>query len=320
MSGDGENGKQSAAGSAVGEAKPFEPLSEHRTQFSPEDNDALLQEASRQLSSGVFDHSNQAAIERLVDGLGDTRGLVRFGFAERLAAVGRPALPLLRHALRADANVAVRRAAAKIFTLINDAGSANVLLEAMIHDPDPVVQGSATGALAEIGAPAVPLLLGVLERSAEPALTKGLAAWALASIGARGAALLKPAMESERVDVRAAVVGALGDQIQNAADREALKLLHQALEDPAEDVQAEAVTAFGKLNSSEFVPLLAANLKAGRPDEVRRNAALALMKCRNEAGLSPLLAALQEEGDGPLNVVLNLAITQLKRSLQTLQD
>ncbi|OOV35536.1 hypothetical protein BV53_03670 [Candidatus Synechococcus spongiarum LMB bulk15N] len=287
------------------------------TAFSAEDNDMLLAAVSAQLATGAFPDQDGAVLARLVEGLGDQRGLVRFGFAERLAAIGLPATPFLRHALRKHENVAVRRAAAKTFTLIKDPNSMATLREAMTDDSDPVVQGSAAGALAELGGVAVPLLLDTLEDQ-DPRITafcKGLAAWALASIGARGAEQLRPAMESPLADVRAAVVGALGDQIQNSDDQEALTLLHQALEDSSEEVQAEAVTAFGKLQHPRFIPVLAASLE-NSSFEVRKNAALALMKCRNGAGLPPLEMAQQREGDGPLATVLELAVTQLQRSLE----
>ncbi len=286
------------------------------TAFSAEDNDMLLAAVSAQLAAGVFPDQDGTILARLVEGLGDQRGLVRFGFAERLAAIGLPAAPFLRHALRDHENVAVRRAAAKTFTLIKDPKSMATLGEALTEDPDPVVQGSAAGALAELGGGAVPLLLAILEDPQYTAFCKGLAAWALASIGARGAEQLRPAMESPLVDVRCAVVGALGDQIQNSDDQEALTLLHQALKDPSEEVQAEAVTAFGKLQHPRFIPVLAASLESPSL-EVRKNGALALMKCRKGAGLPPLERAQQREGDGPLAAVLALAITQLRRSLKT---
>ncbi|KKZ10322.1 MAG: hypothetical protein TH68_11115 [Candidatus Synechococcus spongiarum 142] len=286
------------------------------TAFSAEDNDMLLAAVSAQLAAGAFPDQDGAVLARLVEGLGDQRGLVRFGFAERLAAIGLPAAPFLRHALREHENVAVRRAAAKTFTLIKDPRSMATLGEALTEDTDPVVQGSAAGALAELGGVAVPLLLAILEDPRQSAFCKGLAAWALASIGARGAEMLRPAMESPLADVRSAVVGALGDQIQNSDDQEALTLLHQALEDPSEEVQAEAVTAFGKLQHPRFMPVLAASLESPYL-EVRKNGALALMKCRNAVGLPPLEMARQREGDGPLATVLQLAITQLRRSLGT---
>ena len=282
--------------------------------FTAEENDTLLAEITAQLAAGAFVADDAAAIARLVEGLGDQRGMVRFGFAERLAAIGPPAVPFLSCALRDHTNVAVRRAAAKTFSLIKDQEAMSVLGHAMTQDPDPVVQGSAAGALAELGGVAVPLLLNVLEDPQQGSLCKGLAAWALASIGARGAKLLTPAMASPLADVRAAVVGALGDQIQNAGDQDALALLHRALDDPSPEVQAEAVTAFGKLQNPHFIPLLAGCLRSPSA-EVRKNAALSLMKCGHPDGLIPLCEACQQEGDGPLAKVLQLAVTQLQRSL-----
>lgn len=282
--------------------------------FTAEENDTLLAEVTAQLAAGAFVAHDAAAMARLVEGLGDQRGMVRFGFAERLAAIGPPAVPFLCRALRDHPDVAVRRAAAKTFTMIKAAAAMPVLGEAMTRDPDPVVQGSAAGALAELGGVAVPLLLSVLEDPQLGSLCKGLAAWALASIGARGAELLTPAMASPLVDVRAAVVGALGDQIQNAGDEEALALLHRALDDPSPEVQAEAVTAFGKLQNPRFIPLLADCLRSSSVD-VRKNAALSLMKSGHRDALAPLQLAIRQEGEGPAAKVLQLAVTQLQRSL-----
>jgi len=64
-------------------------------QFTPKENDALLAEVRSALANGQFCGDDPKALARVVEGLADPRGLVRFNFAETLGAIGRPAIPFL---------------------------------------------------------------------------------------------------------------------------------------------------------------------------------------------------------------------------------
>lgn len=147
-------------------------------------NYALMEMVSEQITLDTFDANDHQLLKRLVvDGLGDSRGLVRLRFAETLGEIGEPATPFLLEALQFHPNVTIRRAAAKTLTIIADRAAVPVLLQAFLNDEDTVVHGSAAGALARTGEVAVPALLEILASPEHPENTKGHAAWALAFIG-----------------------------------------------------------------------------------------------------------------------------------------
>lgn len=119
--------------------------------LSPEETDILLARVNQQLAANGFDSSDLTLIKQMVECLGDTRGMVRLGFAEALGQVGKPAVPFLLTALANHPNPVVRRAAAKTLTLIADPEAVPVLIKALLEDEDTVVKGSAIGALAGVG-------------------------------------------------------------------------------------------------------------------------------------------------------------------------
>ena len=112
-------------------------------QLSEEEAEQLAQELKLQLRQGERPAGDAEAIEKMVAGLGDRRGLLRLTFAESLGTVGSAAVPALCSAMCEHENVTVRRAAAKTLTLISDRRALPFLLKALLSDADPVVQGSA---------------------------------------------------------------------------------------------------------------------------------------------------------------------------------
>jgi bilin biosynthesis protein len=249
----------------------------------------------------------------MVAGLGDKRGLLRLTFAESLGAVGSAAVPSLCIAMRRHENVTVRRAAAKTLTLINDVKALPDLLEALLEDPDPVVQGSAVGAMACIGAASVDGLLDVLINPKSSQMQIGLASWGLSFVGAKAPEALRKAACSEHAQVRTAAIAALGDQIQQLDDLDARELLQNALKDPEEEVRAEATTLLGKLHDTSWgAPLLLPMLR-DQDAQVRKNAALSLMKLRDPQVISRLRTELEQEQDSSVMTIFNLAINQLSR-------
>ena len=147
------------------------------------ENDALLQQVDEQITLDTLDAADQTLLQRLVEGLGDPRGLMRLRFAETLGEIGEVATPFLMRALANHADVVVRRAAAKTLTLIADPAAIPTLLRSFLNDEDTVVRGSSAGALARTGNAAVPALLDILASTDYAEDTKGHAAWALAFIG-----------------------------------------------------------------------------------------------------------------------------------------
>ena len=290
-----------------------QPNSSDPIQLSGEEAAQLAEGLKQQLRQGEIPAGDSDAIEKMVAGLGDKRGLLRLTFAESLGAIGSAAVPSLCIAMRRHENVTVRRAAAKTLTLINDVKALPDLLEALLEDPDPVVQGSAVGAMACIGAASVDGLLDVLINPKSSQMQIGLASWGLSFVGAKAPEALRKAACSEHAQVRTAAIAALGDQIQQLDDLDARELLQNALNDPEEEVRAEATTLLGKLHDTNWgAPLLLPMLSDQHP-QVRKNAALSLMKLRDPQVISRLRTELEQEQDSSVITIFNLAINQLSR-------
>jgi len=282
-------------------------------QLNEQEASQLAKELRQQLRNGNLPPSDADAIEKMVAGLGDPRGLMRLTFAESLGVVGKAAVPSLCRALSSHESVTVRRAAAKTLTLIEDPRALPVLLEALRGDPDPVVQGSVVGAMAAVGAEAIPLLLDVLIDPESTAMQLGLASWALAFVGARAPEALRHAAASDHAEIRCAAIAALGDQIQSLADDVAKALVVGALSDIDADVRAEAATLLGKLHDPDWAAPQLEPLLIDAVGQVRKNAALSLMKLRASGSIPALRARLDQENQSDVQAVLSLAINQLSK-------
>ena len=271
----------------------------------------LADELKALLRRGDTPKADAEQIQRMVSGLGDHRGLLRRTFAESLGVVGKAAVPALCVALHKHSSATVRRAAAKTLKLVGDPSTLPNLLEALLNDPDPVVQGSAAGAMAIFGADAVELLLEVLMNPNSTAMQCGFASWGLAFVGAQAPDALRNAAQSDHAEIRAAAIAGLGEQIQALGDTDARELLLGALVDPASDVRAEATILLGKLHEPSWAqPMLLARLDDLHP-QVRKNAALSLMKLKATETLNELRARKSAEQDESVNRILQLAIDQL---------
>jgi bilin biosynthesis protein len=276
------------------------------------DNDALIQMVTDQISLDTFDFNNGEILNRMVvEGMADPRGMVRLRFAETLGEIGEPATPFLLEALKSHPNPVVRRAAAKTLTLIADPTAIPTLLQAFLTDEDTVVKGSAAGALASIGKPAVPILLDILRAPEHPESIKGHAAWALAFIGSEASEYLYEDLDSDSVDVRCAVVGAIAHVAQEQADEKNCQVLVSALTDPASVVRTEAAAALAQLYYPPAVPHLIAALQD--PDgEVRKAVVTSLGKIGDKSALEALEASLSDDLES-IRLLAKLAIDRLNR-------
>jgi bilin biosynthesis protein len=276
--------------------------------------DELLRTVNTQMALHSFD-ADTAVLQRIIEeGLGDTRGVIRLRAAETLGEIGEPATPQLIDALLNNANVTIRRAAAKSIALIEDPTAVPALLHAFLHDPDTVVHGSAVGALARIGEVAVPALLEIIADDSNPETTKGHAGWALAFVGAAAAEYLYPALNHESIDVRCAVISAFSHLAQEKGDLQACEILVKTLQDPAEILRCEAAAALGQVNYAGAVEPLIRSMQD--PDvDVRKAAVSSLGKVGNTATIPYLEAALQD----PLpviSVLARIALQQLRNRLE----
>jgi bilin biosynthesis protein len=277
------------------------------------ETDAFLQLVTDQISFDEFDN-NQDTIQRvIVEGLGDTRGMVRLRAAQVLGEVGQPATALLIEAIAHNPNVTIRRAVAKTMALIEDPDSVPALLHAFLTDEDTVVHGSSVGALARIGSVAVPALLEIVANPDSPETTKGHASWALAFIGNEAAEHLYPALKSDSIDVRCAVVNAIAHVAQEKGDTKACQVLLDALTDPAALIRNEAAAALSQINYPSAIPHLILATKDS-DGEVRKAAVSSLGRVGNESAIEPLQAAMNDELE-VVRVLAKLALRQLENRL-----
>jgi bilin biosynthesis protein len=274
------------------------------------DNDALIQQVDDQITLGTFE-ATSTLLQQLVEGLGDPRGLMRLRFAETLGEIGEPATPFLLEALASHGDVVVRRAAAKTLTILADPTAVPTLLNSFLHDEDTVVRGSSAGALARTGEAAVPSLLEILASPNQPEDIKGHAAWALAFIGSDAADYLYKALNAASLDVRCAVIGALGHVAQEQSDEKSCNLLVSALTDPEPLIRTEAAAALGQVNYPPALPhLILASQDADL--DVRKAAINSLGKMGDRTALEALRTLLNDPQE-VIRVLAKLAIAQIDR-------
>ena len=204
----------------------------------------------------------------------------------------------------------MRRAAAKALKLVADPIALPDLLEALINASDPVVQGSSVSAIAMLGEPAVAPLLKVLIHPNSTAMQCGLSAWGLSSIGTEAAKALRDAAESKNAVIKAAAISALRQQIQ-AGDEKAKALVSNALDDKVIEVRIEATCLLGMLDDSEWAKSLLINKLSDISNDVRKKAAISLMKLRAIEALDIIKQRYSIEKDLEVIDILKLVINQL---------
>jgi bilin biosynthesis protein len=207
--------------------------------------------------------------------------------------------------------VVVRRAAAKTLTLIADSSAVPTLLHSFLNDEDTVVRSSSAGALARTGEAAVPALLDILASTDQPEDIKGHAAWALAFIGSEAADYLYQALNNASLDVRCAVIGALGHVAQEQSDEKSCNLLVVALTDLEPLIRTEAAAALAQVNYPPAVPHLILAVQDADLD-VRKAAINALGKIGDRLALKSLQALLNDE-ENVIRVLAKLAIAHIER-------
>jgi bilin biosynthesis protein len=284
------------------------PLNPHPP--TPEATDALLQRVTESIDMETFDPHDETLLAELVEALGDTRGVIRLRVAETLGQLGTPATPFLIKALREHPNVVVRRAAGKTITLTADRRAIPALLEALLHDEDTVVKGSAVGAMARMGDASIPILFDILASTERDETMKGHAAWALAFIGVEAKPYLSPALASPVPEVRSAAIGVLVKVVQETPeDTDSCELLIKSLADEDENVRSEAAAALGNL---AYQPAFAAlvELLHHQNSESRKAAALALMKLGNPEAIPILESSLDREET--IVPIIKLALSKLR--------
>ena len=281
--------------------------------LSQDEASKLADELSAQLQMGRIPYADKDRIHLMIAGLGDSRGTLRRTFAKGLGAIGKACVPPLSEALLHHPNVTIRRAAAKTLKLIGDPTALPDLLSALKNDPDPVVQGSAVGAMAIFGEKALKLFLEVLEDPSSTALQSGLATWGVSFISTEDPESLLKAAESKHPKIRAAAIAALGHQLLTERGQQLKILIGKALKDHSSEVRSAAAIVLGQMNNQKWVQKLLIPKVSDLNAEVRKDAVLSLMKI-NAINTIPILQKRELiENDPKVLKVLRLAINKMNQ-------
>jgi len=275
----------------------------------------LAEVLKKKLDEQQVPASDQESLRQMVSGLGDQRGALRLTFAQSLGAVGEIAVPILCESLKHNPNVVIRRASAKTLNIIGSEKALPNLLEAFQTDKDPVVQGSSAGAMSTIGAQSIEPLLQMLTQDNCSAFQVGLINLALGFIGSKAPEAFIKATQSENAEIRIAALGALAEQIQTSRTETNVGILLNALKDQSAEVRAEAATMAGKSLEAEEYQCLT-ELLHDTDSQVRKNAALALMKMDGVQAIESLNNAVKKEEDEQVKAVFKVASTQLARRME----
>tara|TARA_Y100001968_G_C19403808_1_gene742521 strand:- start:972 stop:1874 length:903 start_codon:yes stop_codon:yes gene_type:complete len=295
--------------------REIDPLISLPTPLTDEEAKLLAEELKTQIENGDMLKSDESNVQKIIAGLGDKRGLLRRTFSESLGIIGVDSLPYLKLALQSSPNVIVRRSAAKAIKLVGDKTALPDLLQALLNDKDPVVQGSSVAAMAIFGEDAVEMLITVLSNPETSALQSGLASWALSFIGAEAPNSLRGATKSGSSLVRAAAIAALGEQIQLSVNKSDKNLVRAALEDSAKEVRLAAAILVGKLDNPAWAKEYLISLLADKESEVRKSAAISLMQLKKFEAIKYIENAEANEKDISVSKVFHLAIKRLKETI-----
>ncbi len=289
----------------------MERTDSHEIILKKEEATALSLELKKALIERPITTKDKQKIQFLINGLGDKNGLIRRSFAESLGLIGEHALPGLIQALRNSSNVTIRRAAAKTLKLVGDPSALPHLHEALMTDKDPVVQGSAAGAMAIFGKTSIKYLLKVLNNPISSEMQCGLASWALEFAGKGCTEILKEAAKSDNFKVRAASISALGSQSEYLEDNETNQILLNSLNDKSPEARAEATRLITKINQPELIRSLLIEKLNDSDSLVRKSAVLSLISLNHHDTLFILKEiALIEKDISVLNII-NFGIRKL---------
>ena len=232
-----------------------------------------------------------SAVSALVETLADANAAVRVAAANSLGQLGDPrAIAALAKALREDTDARVREAAAYALGQIDDNRAVPHLLAALKTERAANVREKIVNALQEIDDPAA--VAGVIAVLKDPTVQVRRAAVAALSEFEDASAVpaLLEMVRDEDDEVRMQTAEALGN-LDNTA---ALDALSQLVKDANKDVRVHAVSALGHLEDRRALPALVTALKDPNA-EVRAHAADAIGDLENIRTAPPaLIEALQD--------------------------
>jgi len=288
--------------------------------------DKLIAYVNEQIELLALDEPNPRLLQRMIDGLSDPRQETRLRLIGAFGEIGEPATPFLLKGLATHPDPVVRRACCNAMTNLGDDAAVPGLAAALVQDPEMSVKSAAAGALAKIGEPAFEAVRAVLASPVADESCKGHAAWAIATMSAEVPDQLYQSLSDSSPSVRIAVVSAIAQlaqaqlaQAQSAKaqsnpvtqpDPDNLRLLTEALQDPASDVRIEAIAHLARLSYQPAYQPLIACLQDTEPD-VRKAAILALGKLGKSSAVEAI-TPLQQDPFPAVKRIATLVIKQLQ--------
>lgn len=262
----------------------------------------------------------------------------RLALVEAFGRIGTPALPYLLHALSTCPNPVVRRSCGKALAKIRHPSATDALIHTLVNDDDTVTRASAAGALARMDGTAVDKLMRLIADTEVGMTAKGHAAWAVAFMRGDAAERLYAYVHDDSVDVRLAVIAALGGMAQGDSlpdmagggdddwgdveighmKRRAVAAIKGMLADREIDVRAEAVMALANAGCAEYAHLIAAFLDDEA--ELRRCACLALMKVGDVTFVDRLRRLAEDDEVEEVRRVAALACRSLESAAEAEED
>jgi bilin biosynthesis protein len=155
--------------------------------------------------------------------------------------------------------------------------------------------------------------LKILDSAETDETTKGHAAWALAFIGAEAAEYLTLAIQSDSLDVRCAVLGAIVKVVQEQPSETLVQVMISSLTDPIALIRSEAASGLGQITYPAAIPALILACQDADVD-VRKATVNALGKVGDASAIEPLRSAMQDS-ENVVQVLARVALGQLERRL-----
>lgn len=267
--------------------------------------------ATRELRVGLT-ALGPAAIEQIQRALGNPETEVRLIATQALAQIGSKGAVVPLGAMLGDPDLAIRRVASAALRDIADDRVLSQVANAL-GDADWQVYHAARDALANVGAPAVPILLTAL--ASENPRVSSMASEAIVRIGDPALQMLQAALSAgSEIEARWAAIAMGGIGFS------AVPYARDVLANPSAPVNARAMAALalGRTGSRDAVePLIAALGRDEQPIKLQAIAALASLA--DERATVPLVQALTSESsevrDAAMDVLRDWRLGKVQEEL-----
>ncbi len=310
---------RAAVDNILAEIEPAKTPQYHLTRYINDLKDAdIFVRSNAAISLGKIGDEN--AIKPLIDALSDENSVVRNNAANALKNIGEPAVLSLAAALEdGTATATVRWYAANMLrqiaaSLMDTAvmQSAVTSLTNAIKDKDNSIRIVASNALAEIGTPAVDVLIALFKDTNSS--TRSIAARTLGHIGEPAIGPLIAALADKNAIVRSNAANTLAIvDPDRALEHQVTRYINDLNDDASPLVRASAALALGTIGGKDAVQPLIVRLAQDTDLKVRANAAYSLGLLANKGAEPHLNDAAKKDSEDYVKRIAKDAYEKLKR-------